>query len=194
VAQSFGTGGSPSPQVTQPGQAVTLTTTFARYSVTFALASVAGKTFGTAGDSSTQLNFWYSSGTTNATNAGNVGVQSGNVWLWGVQLEVGSVATPLEKPDPRYDLANCQRFYQTWTNYVVMGYNAAGLNIYGMHTLPTTMRASPSVAFPVPGQSFSNCSTLVSLVSAQDHISLMATVTATGSGFVLSNITLSADL
>ena len=49
----------------------------------------------------------------------NVGVQSGSIAIWGVQLEIGSVATPLEKPDPQQDLAKCQRFYQTLVNLAV---------------------------------------------------------------------------
>src|SRR5262249_11354812 len=111
VDQYFGTGGSPSPQVFGVGQAVTLTTTWQRFSLTFAVPSIVGKTRGTNGDESTWLNFWFSSGANNATNAGNIGVQSGIAFVYGVQLEIGTVATPLEKLDPRLDLANCQRFY-----------------------------------------------------------------------------------
>lgn len=44
--------------------------------------------------------------------AGLIGVQSYTLQLWGVQLEIGSVATALEMPDPQQDLAKCQRFYQ----------------------------------------------------------------------------------
>jgi len=110
VDQFFGAGGSPSAAVTGTGSSVTLSGTAARYSITLSIPSIVGKTLGTAGDC-TLLNFWYSSGATNAARAGGVGVQSGTVAIWGVQLEIGSVATPLEKPDPRYDLGNCQRFY-----------------------------------------------------------------------------------
>ena len=44
--QIFGTGGSPSAYVPTAGQAVTLTTSLARYALTFTLPSVAGKTLG----------------------------------------------------------------------------------------------------------------------------------------------------
>ena len=48
-----------------------------------------------------------------ATRAGNIGVQSGTVYLWGVQLEIGSVATPLDYGGtPQQQLAQCQRFFQ----------------------------------------------------------------------------------
>jgi hypothetical protein len=110
--QSFGTGGSPSAKVAGVGQSVTLSPTWARYSLTFTLASASGKTLGTNSDSCTYLNVWFSGGAGFNTATGTVGVQSGTFTIWGVQLEIGAAATPLEKPEPRYDLANCQRFYQ----------------------------------------------------------------------------------
>lgn len=118
--QGFGTGGSPSAGVPGTVQAVTLSTTPTRYSLTFNVPSVAGKTLGTNGNDATTFDFLYSSQAVAA-----VGVQSGIIQLWGVQLEVGSVATPLEKPDPRYDLANCQRFYQ-WADAHAIATAAAG--------------------------------------------------------------------
>lgn len=61
-----------------------------------------------------------------------------------VQFEPGSVATPLEKPDPRYDLANCQRF-ATPLETMWIGYNTIGAAIGGAMTLPVSMRAAPTV-------------------------------------------------
>ena len=111
--QHFGTGGSPSAGVQVNGQTVNLTTSWARYSLTFAIPSIIGKTLGTNANHYTQLGFWFSSGSTYTTPSGGVGVQSGQIFLWGVQLEIGSTMTPLEKPDPQQDLAKCQRFYQS---------------------------------------------------------------------------------
>jgi len=146
--QFFGTGGSPSAAVNTAGQAVTISTTWARYSVTQAIPSVAGKVMGTAGQC-VQLQIWLSSGTTNAGNAGLIGVQSGTFTIWGVQLEVGSVATPLEKPDPRYDLANCQRFYFASTaamaGFAVTGYAGASTTLQMIRTVPVIMRVQTPV-------------------------------------------------
>jgi hypothetical protein len=144
--QLFGTGGSPSAAVYGNGQSVTLATTWARYSLTFTLPSITGKTLGTNNDHSTALNIWYSSGAgaPNAARSGNIGVQSNTVYLWGVQLEIGSVTTPLEKPDPQVELANCQRFYQT-VYFHYGGYSGAATS-YGVAMLfPVPMRATPTV-------------------------------------------------
>jgi hypothetical protein len=140
--QIFGTGGSPSANIYAAGQSVTISAgVWARYSLTFAIPSITGKTLGTNKDDKTGINFWFSSGSGQATRAGNVGVQSGNVSLWGVQLEIGGQATPLEKPDPRYDLSNCQRFFLAASIYV----GPSGLYATTF-SFPSTMRAIPTVA------------------------------------------------
>jgi hypothetical protein len=142
IDQYFGSGGSPSAQVNGVGQSVTLSTTWTRYSLTFTIASMSGKTLGTANDHATFCNLWYSSGSTNATRSGTVGVQAATINIWGVQLEIGSVATPLEKPDPQQDLANCQRFYWTALVYVAPAADGSGTQLI----YPTTMRAAPAIA------------------------------------------------
>ncbi len=143
LQQYFGSGGSPSAAVATNGAAAALTTTWQRFSITQSLASAAGKTLGTNGDAGTWLQLWYSAGSSSATQAG-VGVQSGTVTFWGVQLEIGSVATPFEKLDIRYDLANCQRFYQslTVTSY---GYGGSGAGVVVSAPLQVPMRAVPTL-------------------------------------------------
>ena len=146
VDQYFGTGGSPSAYVSGTGQSVTLSTTWTRFSATFSVASTSGKVLGTNNDHGTVLNIWFSSGTTYNASAGNVGVQSATFILWGVQLEIGSVSTPLERPDPRYDLANCQRFFVS--NIVLTGAaTAAAANAWfaSENSLPVVMRATPTL-------------------------------------------------
>jgi hypothetical protein len=149
LTQLFGTGGSPSATTAVAGQRVAVTTAWTRFSLTFTMPSATGKTVGTNGNDCTQLAFWFSSGATNAANAGNVGVQSGTIVLWGVQLEVGSVATPLEKPDPRYDLANCQRFYQQ----VICNVRATGAAVISLLSPATwsQMRATPTTTLGATG-------------------------------------------
>jgi hypothetical protein len=136
IDQNFGIGGSAT--VVGAGQAVTLTTAWARYSVTFSVPSVSGKTVGT-GDF-LAVSFWLSAEAINAVQSGSIGVQSGSVQLWGMQMEIGSAATALEKPDRSYDLGNCQRFYMTFSAYVPVTTSPATL------VLPTTMRAAPFVS------------------------------------------------
>lgn len=191
IDQNFGTGGSPSSAVQGNGQSVTLSTTWSRYSVTFSVPSIAGKTVGSNADHYTQLNLWFSSGATNATRAGSVGVQSGTIQVWGLQCEIGSQATPLEKRDQFAELAHCQRFYQTFTVYA-LGYNAASGNIWGTWPYAVVMRGTPSVAYS--GQSYSNGSALATYAVNAAAIVVQATVTATGQASGTGTVTLTADL
>lgn len=148
IDQAFGTGGSPSGYVSGVGKSVTISTTWTRYSMTFAVPSTSGKTLGTNGDDKTWLNLWLSSGSTNNSFAGGIGVQSATFYIWGVQLEVAAPGqtqpTPLEHIDPGLDLRNCQRFYQMVypASYVWCGDG----NAYNWsHPFATTMRATPTL-------------------------------------------------
>jgi hypothetical protein len=144
--QLFGSGGSPSPfvQVQVTGTAITTTASWARYSTVFTIPSIAGKTLGTDGSDATWLRFSYTCGATNNQSTGNIGVQSGIVNVWGVQLELGTVATPLEKLDPVTQLQQCQRFYCR-TEIHALG-TAGGASYYlGVNgVFPVTMRAVPT--------------------------------------------------
>jgi hypothetical protein len=107
--QHFGTGGSPSSmvqatQVTGSGP-YTPTSTWQRYSYTFDLPSISGKTIGTNNDSYLLVRpMQFTSTTTNTS-----------VDIWGVQLESGSVATPFHAAtaNKQAELAACQRYYTT---------------------------------------------------------------------------------
>ena len=192
IDQYFGTGGSPSAQVNGNGIAVVLSTTWTRYTVTFAVPSIIGKTLGSNNDHATVLRFWYSSGATNATRAGNVGVQSNGIALWGVQLEVGSVVTPLEKPDPRYDLSNCQRFFTALSVYYFNAYATLGAAFYSTFLMPTTMRASPTITFA--NQAYVNASGLTFNAITKTGGTLFAISSVTGNASAQADIGLSADL
>jgi hypothetical protein len=192
ASQIFGTGGSPSAQVDINGTSVTISTTATRYSVTISFPSSVGKTVGTNGDSYTRLMFFLSSGANNNVFAGSVGVQTANFLFWGVQLEVGSVATPLEKPDPQQDLAKCQRFYQTTSYIKMISYGAAGNLIGYSQMLPVQMRAAPSVVFS--GTSYSNCSGLTADAALKDALAVYVSITAAGNASFYTAATLSADL
>lgn len=190
--QNFGSGGSPSAAVNGTGQAVSLTTAWARYSVTLVLPSTSGKTLGTNQDSRTTLDIWYSSGANQATRAGSIGVQSGTINLWGVQLEIGSVATPLEKRDPVYEVQQCMRFYEV--GFFQLGGSAsgagAGVSYQQPHAVPKrampTMIATPGVVANVTGNVITPSSAYSFLVYA---------VTAGAGGYTWSgNFTASADL
>jgi hypothetical protein len=114
LSQNFGTGGSPSSQVDTPAGSITLTTSWARYTVSVAVPSISGKTIGTDTNSSyLELNLWTSSGATNATRASSIGIQNFTADIWGVQLEQGTSATAFQTATGTVqgELAACQRYY-----------------------------------------------------------------------------------
>jgi hypothetical protein len=156
VYLDFGSGGSAQIHIT-PAQSITLASGWARYVTTWNIPSAAGKTFGTGGNNFLGLQLWLSS----ADNFAGIGVQSYTLGLWGVQLEIGNVATPLEKPDPQVDLANCQRFYEIGIFF--LGGNSV-VSIGNGYVQPflvnkranPTMTTSGTTVVNVTGQALSN--------------------------------------
>jgi hypothetical protein len=143
--QNFGSGGSPSAAVLGNGVAVTLSGTWTRYTVSLVVPSIAGKTIGTNHDDNLELNLWFTAGSSFNARSGNVGVQSGAVNIWGVQLEIGTVATPLEKIDAQQDLAKCQRFYSIGSVRLLGGAYIANIVQAQWQSFPVQMRATPTI-------------------------------------------------
>jgi hypothetical protein len=137
------------------------------------------------------LYFWLSSGATNNAIAGGIGVQSFTLLLWGVQLEIGGVATPLEKPDPRYDLSNCQRFYQSQLLIINQNTNSAGTNLTTSAPLMVHMRAVPTLSIVT-----NSCINLqnITMNPAADNWWIGAQVVASGTYTLSILATASADL
>lgn len=144
--QSYGTGGSPSAYpYGNFGVTPALSTTWQRYALTGALPSTTGKTFGTTvGTDLTQIEFWLSDQGGASGRSGGIGVQSGTVQFWGMQLEVGPTATPLAKIEPGADLANCQRFYVVQGGYLY-GLVIGASDISVLWTFPVPMRTAPNI-------------------------------------------------
>jgi len=136
VTQNFGSGGSAS--VAQSGSAITLTTSWARYTSTFTMGSMSGKTIGTS--SYVQLEFLLP------------GTGTFTIDLWGVQAEIGSIATPFVPAgggSPQAELAMCQRYYyratvSTFNQAFSMGQCYSTTQAFGVVPFPVTMRTNPS--------------------------------------------------
>ena len=114
LSQNFGSGGSPSATVNTALGAVTISTSWARYSVSVAVPSLSGKTIGTTANTSfVEANLWVSAGATLATRASSIGIQNNTFDIWGVQVEYGSYATPFQTATGTIqgELAACQRYY-----------------------------------------------------------------------------------
>lgn len=191
IDQYMGTGGSPSPHVLGKGVAIAISATWTRYSSTFTLGSLSGLTLGSNNDHATQVNFWFSSGANQATRAGSIGVQSATIQLWGIQLEINSFASQLEKPDPRYDTTNCQRFYQIG-NFAYNGYTASTVVEASPILWNVTMRAAPSVTPSYTTQT--NCASSTMAAITANGFSPETTGSSTAVYTFIGSYTASADL
>jgi hypothetical protein len=193
---NYGTGGSPSASLwaSATGQSVTTSTTWTRYSVTTTIPSAIGKTLGSNNNDAVNLGMSCSSGATNNAQWGNIGVQSGTIQLWGVQLEVGSVATPLDYGgSPQQQFANCQRFYlaQPWVGcfYYASVIGGPGSSLL---SFPVTMRATPTIT--VAFSSNSNGTGPIASVANGNSILFSCAAVAAGQVNVAFSFTASADL
>jgi len=190
LQQNFGTGGSPSPIVTLGiGATPALTSTWTRYTVTGTFPGAAGKTFGTNAGTDNSALLLMCSDVSNLYSTG-IGQQSAVVQFWGVQLEVGSVATPLEKLDPVISLQECQRFYQVG-NLLMQGYAVAGVQPLNSIMMPVAMRAAPTIT--TSGNTINNVTNVATPASASS-IWQTGTVNVTGPYTINTNWQASADL
>jgi len=112
------------------------------------------------------------SSTANAWGAGNfvqptssvsvVGTNGATFYITGVQLEVGSVATPFEREIYSQTLAKCQRYYwksntQSGTPGIIGNAYQAGMYVGTGWSFPVQMRVGPTVS-KVGTWLVSNCS------------------------------------
>jgi len=127
MAQTFGTGGSPSADVTGTGQTVTLTGSWAPFAVTFSVPSITGKTLGTNGNDYSNINFWTSAGSDYNARTNSLGIQTIGVDLWGIHIKQGTHTTSAvdlyRQPELGPELARCQRYYERFgpNTYIGIG-------------------------------------------------------------------------
>jgi len=146
MGQYFGTGGSPSANVNTDFGQVTLSTSWQRLSVTGTIPSVASKTRGDNNNDALMPTMWLSAGSTYNARTSSMGAQNGTFDIWGVQLERGSDATPLEVRSHAEELARCQRYYYRGTPGSTYGTHAWGIanstsTVVALMELPVTLRA-----------------------------------------------------
>jgi hypothetical protein len=151
IIQNFGTGGSPSASVTTLIGQSTLSTSYARYTLSFTVPSVTGKTFGTNNNSYLAIRVWLSAGSTYNANTGSIGINNNTFSLWGFQLEAGSVATAFQTATGTIqgELAACQRYYVRFSstnNSAAYAFGTASQTntMDFVIDLPVTMRVDPS--------------------------------------------------
>ena len=138
--QHFGSGSSSDVYTT--AQDLTLTGTWQRFTFNVTMASITGKTVG-AGNYGGVL---FGQDTNASTEAWTLDIT-------GVQLEVGTEATPFEHRSFGQELALCQRYYQlvgrdfsdaTPTTAFGWGYTTSGSAAEGMFRFEKRMRTAPT--------------------------------------------------
>jgi len=132
--QYFGTGGSAT--VTSTVEAVTLTTSWQRFTKTITLASIAGKTIGADNYLSVELRE-----TTASTNV--------SFDFFGVQVEAGSVASAFQTATGTIqgELAACQRYYYQnalGNNFFTTGAVYSGTSARYTLPNPVQLRTTPT--------------------------------------------------
>jgi hypothetical protein len=151
--QLFGSGGSPSSPVRNYIGQVTLSTSWTRYSVTASIASISGKTIGTAGDDWLGLYLWTSAGSDYNARTNSMGLQNNTFDFWGVQVENGTTATAFQTASGSIqgELAMCQRYYfrntagsGVFAPMAMFGVFSATNTMIGMVSFPVAMRTTPS--------------------------------------------------
>jgi hypothetical protein len=111
-AQSFGTGGSPSANVTGIDVAkVSIGTIWQKVTVTATIPSITAKTLGTDGNSFINLVVWFDAGSTFNSRTDTLGQQSGTFDIAQVQVEPGPIATTFERRPIGTELSLCQRYF-----------------------------------------------------------------------------------
>jgi hypothetical protein len=130
IVRDYGSGGS-GLEVTNTSSTLTTTTGWVRYSATFNIASLSGKTIGSGSS------IWLAVSSSVLNTA--------QTWdIWGVQAEAGSIATPFQTATGTIqgELAACQRYYFRITP-------GGNFNRFGMAQALSATTANAIVQFPV---------------------------------------------
>jgi hypothetical protein len=146
--QQFGSGGSA--PVTDIGKsAITIGTSWTRYTASVSIPSIFGKTVGSGSNLGVIL--WLDAGSDFASRASSIGNQSNTFDIWGIQLEAGSTATPFRRNanSIQGELAACQRYYYRSSNSTLFGFHGLGFansttNGRIQIRMPVTMRVAPT--------------------------------------------------
>jgi hypothetical protein len=130
--QNFGSGGSGTVSTNPTSSIIQATTSWARYSYTYNVPSISGKTIGTSSFLRLEINL-----TAQASQSYDI---------WGVQIEAGSTATAFQTATGTIqgELAACQRYY--------LRHNASSANAFervGLGSAASTTTASIEVPLPV---------------------------------------------
>ena len=173
--QSFGTGGSPSADVSTGSQGFTLSTTPTLFTGTFTIPTIHGKNGGTNLNDYLQLAFNLPINTACTIN------------ITGVQVQSGPAASAFDWRSVQAELAMCQRYYQLG-QISAAGYAVSSTTVQATAPFIVTPRATPNV---VPGSN-SNVNISSPTLSANSQI-VAYQGTASSTGAYALNVPFTAD-
>jgi hypothetical protein len=144
---------------------------------------------------------WYAGDYEGATGQVNILNTNGATWyLTGVQLEVGSTATPFERRLYNQELANCQRYYQrsytggTYASLTWQGYCVNTTWYFISFLFPVQMRTTPTMAYTnVINSAFSGTPIAID-VSSTAFVTGQACTSTNNGGYWSMNYTATAEL
>jgi len=148
--------------------------------------------FGSGANYRGPANAWAAANYVGVTGAANIIAVPSSIYLTGVKLEIGSVATPFPRLTMARALADCQRYYCTKSNLSMMTSMNGPANFGCPIALPVTMRANPTIV--LSGQSYINASGLTAINILPDDLVLYAVATAAGGAQWSGSLTASAEL
>lgn len=125
VSQDFGSGGSPSADVSVGVEKIAITSNWQRHSATFTMSSVFGKTLGTGKDDHIKVIFWLEAGSDHNASTDSLGNQSGTFEFANVQGNKGTISLPFYKKSKGKELFDCYRFCE------VIGYEFSSRDVVG---------------------------------------------------------------
>lgn len=161
LRQSFGTGGSPSPDSTSVGVTFSVTTTLTRYDAVIDLPSVVGKTFGTNGDDYIELIITVNQANSSDLRVAHVGMGEG---------DLSADSNPFPTRPIAEDAALCRRYLRLIRFWHQITATAAGQTVAAM-TDVSDMRTVPSIT--VVSESITNMGSLSSSILASSGAMLL---------------------
>lgn len=147
LAQVFGTGGSPSTDVTGLTTKVNLTTAWQKFSFPQQIPPISGKTLGSNNNDYTLLSFWFDAGSTYSTRTLTLGQQSGTFEIAHVSIVKRDATKEIDPFSPRHisqEEILARRYYEVNANYWI----GDGINggTYGAYSSwKVQKRTTPSI-------------------------------------------------
>ena len=165
VIQNFGTGGSPSSDVTTTAASnISVTTSWAKYTYSVNVPSISGKTLGSDDNDCLEVRLRLPLNTTFTFDVAQI------------QVERGAVSTPFERRPLAAEQALCQRYYQTF-NYRARFAGTAGEGDGRGFALPVVMRADPTFTNGTPGENVNVASVTLTASNLEYEVEVEPTAT-----------------